>query len=66
MRTFKSIGKGKCLICGTSKAGECFLAPQDGTSDGNIEEAQPIHLECVTGLRYNKELNMLYYKMEGK
>ncbi len=59
MRTFKSIGKGICKICNTSKDGECVLIPIDGTVDDGIEEALPFHLECLE-LRYSQEAMIIY------
>ena len=59
MRIFKSIGQSKCVVCGTSKEGECALIGIDGTQDDGIEEALPIHLDCLE-LRYNQELSTIY------
>ena len=63
MRTFDSIGEGKCLICGTNKKGKCFLAGIDDTSDGSIEEGIPIHTDCLDNVRFNKKLNIIYIKL---
>ena len=60
MRTFESIGAGKCLICGTNKKGKCFLAEKDGTSDGSISEAVPVHVDCLDGIHYSAQLGVLY------
>ena len=64
MRTFESIGEGKCLVCGTNKTGKCFLAPKDGTSDGSIEEAVPVHVECLDKIRYSKDIGVLYMNIK--
>ena len=60
MRTFESIGEGKCLICGTSKKGKCFLAGKDGTAKDRIEEAVPVHVECLDKIRYSPDVGILY------
>ena len=64
MRTFKSIGNGKCIVCGTSKKGQCILVGKDGTTKDGNEEAVPLHVNCIN-LRYRKdgELNILYQKI---
>jgi hypothetical protein len=64
MRTFKNIGNGKCIICGTSKKGPCILVGIDGTEKDGNEEASPIHVDCI-GLRHSKEYNVLYQKLDG-
>jgi hypothetical protein len=66
MRIFKSIGVGKCLICGTSKKGKCFLAGMDGTGDGHIEQAKPVHIDCLDHIRYSPEGKILYMRLETK
>ena len=63
MRTFNSIGEGKCIICGTNKKGKCFLAGIDDTRKGNIEEGAPIHVGCLDRMRFNKKLNIIYIKL---
>lgn len=65
-RTFKHFPeKSTCPGCGTNKDEECFLLPIDGTTDDNIFEAQPAHVECfgIDKLRYNKEHGLVYYKI---
>ena len=59
MRIFKSIGQGKCMVCGTSKEGECALIGIDGTQDDGIEEALPVHVDCLE-LRYSQNSFMIY------
>ena len=51
-----------CPMCGKSEDGECVLIPIDGTSDGNICEAIPVHLKCATkgDLRFNRTVNIFY------
>ncbi len=63
MRTFNSIGKGTCLICGTGKKGKVMLVIIDGTQDGNIAEAKPIHVGCIDRLRVNREMGVIYMKI---
>ena len=63
MRTFKHFPKDKvCPMCGTSEDKECTLIEIDGTSDGSICEAVPVHAECVRkgDLRFNREANIFY------
>lgn len=66
---FKGIGAGKCLICGTSKKGPVLLIPVDGTREGNIEAAEPVHVECLN-LRISKKTsqgsNIIYQEIEAK
>ena len=58
MRTFKGIGDGKCIVCGTSKEGEVILVPVLGTSDGSISQAVPLHIDCID-LVYNRQAKIL-------
>ena len=63
-RTFENFpDTDKCPLCGTNENKECCLVPIDGTTNDNICEAQPIHVECIKEIsmfRYNKEHNLLY------
>lgn len=59
MRTFKKPGSIPCIICGTSKDGECILIGKDGTVEGNNEEAVVVHLDCLQ-LRYSQEMGIVY------
>jgi len=62
MKTFKHFPKNvTCPLCRTNKDKPCVLVGIDDTSEGNIEEAIPIHVDCIE-LRYNKELNLFYQK----
>ena len=48
MRTFKHFPDSKrCVLCGKSHDTECVLLPIDGTADGGLEEATPVHVECL-------------------
>jgi len=63
-RTFKNFPESTvCPLCGANDNGETCLVPIDGTTEDNICQAQPFHVECITKLnmfRYNKEHNLLY------
>lgn len=63
MRTFQHFPKNKvCLMCGSEKDEECTLVEIDGTDKGNICQAIPVHVKCVTkgDLRYNRSYNVFY------
>ena len=60
-RTFKHFPEDlECIVCGTSKDGECVLIPKDNTSDGNVCEAVPVHVSCLEGMRYSEEGSLIY------
>jgi len=64
MRTFEHFPKDHtCKICGTSEDKPCILAPIDGTFNDGIEEAEPVHVDCLGEIRFNKEAsdNGLFY-----
>ncbi len=62
-RQFKGFPKNdKCKVCGTNDDKPCVLVGIDGTSDGHIEEAIPIHVDCVK-LRFNSKVNVLYQSL---
>ena len=57
MRTFEHFPeKETCVVCGTNKDAECVLITKDGTQDGHIAEAIPVHVECID------PSNMLYFE----
>lgn len=63
MRTFKHFPEDSvCKICGRNDDKECILVPIDGTDEGWISEAIPIHVECLEKIRYNKEAEIFYIK----
>jgi len=63
-RTFKSFPEDmKCPVCGTNEDMECILIEIDGTSDGKICEAKPVHLWCAIAKRFSKEHQVLYTKL---
>jgi len=65
MRTFKSFPSNtNCVVCGTKDDSECILIAIDGTEDGKNCQATPIHTSCLNKLKYNKELNLIYIKLE--
>lgn len=52
-----------CPLCGTNEDKECCLIPIDGTEDGCVCEAQPIHVDCLMDIsryRYNKKAGVVY------
>jgi len=66
MRTFEAFPEeATCPICKTNNSGQCTLIPIDGTQDGNIMEAQPVHVTCMmdTQFFYAKELGLIYIKV---
>lgn len=64
LRTFEHFPQdNKCPICGTNEDKECVLVGIDGTGDGRICEAVPVHLECVADykrLRFNRDARIIY------
>jgi len=53
----------KCPMCNTSEDGECVLLPIDGTEDGNICQAKPVHVKCIAAFnnfRINEEQGIIY------
>ena len=63
LRTFKHFPKDSiCKICGENDDKECVLVPVDGTDDGNICEAIPIHMDCLSKIRYNKKIGVFYIR----
>ena len=66
MRTFEHFPEHiPCKICGTNEDKECILIPVDGTDDGNICQAIPIHVDCLMAdkFRFNKDVEIFYYKL---
>lgn len=63
MRTFESFPPDTiCVICKTNTNKECTLITIDGTAEGNIAEATPVHVDCLKrdGYRYNPEHKIIY------
>ena len=63
-RVFEHFPIGKeCPVCGTNKDGWSALVPIDGTTEGGICEAIPVHTACLSDLsrfRYNREFGFFY------
>lgn len=52
-----------CFFCGTKEDSPCVLIEVDGTSDGSICEAEPVHLKCIMDARkwrMNREMGVIY------
>jgi hypothetical protein len=50
-----------CPVCKTNEDKPCILLPIDGTGDGNIVEAKPTHVECMSeGFRYSPKVGIIY------
>lgn len=61
MRTFKGFPENtNCVICNTNDNKECILIAIDGTDEGNISQATPVHTSCLNKLRYYKQLKLIY------
>jgi hypothetical protein len=64
MRIFKNFPQDDiCLICGKNTAGACSLVGMDGTQEGNIEQARPVHLNCIE-LRLSAQTTILYQRVQ--
>jgi len=62
MRTFEHFPEDViCKLCGTSEDKPCCLCGIDETSDGHIEEAIPIHVDCIN-LRFNQNAGIFYQR----
>ena len=63
LRTFDHFPEDKeCIICGTSEDDKCVLIMIDGTTEGNIAQAEPVHLACAVASNYNKQVGVIYRK----
>ena len=62
MRVFEHFPEeSSCFLCGTNQDSPCVLVGVDGTGDGRIEEAEPLHIECLqTKLRINRGIGLIY------
>ena len=52
-----------CFLCGTHRDEPYILIGIDGTGDGKIEEATPIHLKCMMdnkNWRVRKDMGIIY------
>jgi hypothetical protein len=52
--------KETCIVCGTNDDKPCVLIQVDGTRDGNIAEAIPVHVQCAIPSGYSREAGLLY------
>lgn len=67
LRTFTHFPpNATCPVCGMSDDDETVLIPIDGTQDGNICEAQPVHLACCIPTNYNRFPGLLYRRTGGE
>ena len=57
-----------CPICKTSHDSPATLVPVDGTQDGNIEEAIPVHVKCIENLsfRFIDTKDILYTRIGNR
>lgn len=66
LRTFDHFPKDKkCVVCGTNEDDQCVLVMIDGTGDGSISEAEPVHLGCAVATNYKREMGLLYRLIKG-
>ena len=65
MRIFEHFNTAsECMLCGTNEDKPCTLIGVDGTQDGNIEEAEQIHVDCLE-IRYSPDVKMFYQRLGG-
>ncbi len=66
-RTFKSFPRDKaCPLCGDSRDMECTLVQIQGTEDGTICQAMPVHVACLSDQKYwlvNKGFGVIYARI---
>lgn len=63
VRTFEHFPEDDtCPVCGSGEDKECVLIEIQGTKQGNVAEAQPVHAECVDPSRmlYNRDVDVVY------
>ena len=72
-RTFEGFPETSiCPVCGTNENTPCVLIAKVGTSDGNICEATPFHVDCINpaNMLYDEKWGMIYFsdkeRLEGK
>ena len=65
MMTFEHFPDDKlCPICKLSRDLPCILVPIDGTEEGNIEQANPVHALCLEdGWRMNESVGVIYKRI---
>ena len=63
-RTFEQFPEDvTCPVCQTNDQGQCVLVQIDGTGDGNIAEAVPVHLACAVASNFRREIGVLYRRV---
>ena len=66
LKTFEHFPDNKkCVVCGTNEDDQCVLVMIDGTGDGSIAEAEPVHLACAVSTNYKKDMGLLYRLISG-
>ena len=59
-----------CPFCGTNDDRQCGLIEIDGTSDGKLCQAQPVHWDCCGShperFRFNREAGLIYARALGQ
>jgi hypothetical protein len=66
LRTFEHFPTDKkCIVCGDSDDGRCVLISIDGTGDGHIAEAEPVHLGCAIATNYSRDVGVIYRRTNG-
>jgi hypothetical protein len=66
MRIFEHFPTEKeCPICNSNYDSKCWLMVIDGTEEGSICEATPVHVDCtgeymIGRMRYNKTHGIVY------
>jgi len=64
IRYFKGFPQDdKCFMCGKNDDKPCVLVGVDGTQKDKIEEAKPVHVECLANSqnwRINREVGVIY------
>ena len=67
MKTWKSFPKGStCMLCNTNDDRECTLIGRDGTVEGNNEQAEVVHLDCILKFARVSEDGKIIYVLGGK
>ena len=56
-----------CPVCGTNEQGECVLIPVDGTEDGSVCEAVPVHRDCINAsvCRIDSSRTVIYIEVKS-
>ena len=58
--------KSDCFLCGENTDKPCVLIEVDGTGDGWIAQAEPVHVDCIISkLRVNREMGLIYGRRNG-